>query len=380
MTGEQSGYELPEELWERVLSPALVIYLDRVRHNVRTVIEQTGGADRWRPHVKTAKIPEVFRELCRAGIRNFKCATTREARELLQVMRAESVSNGDLLVAYPLPAPALTVMESLAEEYSEFRLSVLAEDATNIDAIPSPLSIFVDVNPGMHRTGIPAHNFDEIKAVATLAGSRFRGVHFYDGHLHQDDIELRRRSAFECYDQLVELVRRLESTGTSVDEIITSGTPSYRHALAYPHFGDLGSTLHRVSPGTVVYFDLRSQELEPDCGLQPAALVHSRVISVPNETTVTCDAGSKSIAAEAGDPVAHALGHPELRALTPSEEHLPFELVSGSAPARGTALMLFPRHICPTVNLASQAVLMDQDGFARVVDVSARAHDLLIGD
>ena len=48
-------------------------------------------------------------------------------------------------------------------------------------AIPDTVSIFVDVNPGMHRTGVPLEDADTILAVARAAGARFRGVHYYDG-------------------------------------------------------------------------------------------------------------------------------------------------------------------------------------------------------
>ena len=61
-------YQLPPELTERLFSPALVVYLDRVRDNVRTVLAHLEGRpDRWRPHVKTTKIPAVWAELARAG-------------------------------------------------------------------------------------------------------------------------------------------------------------------------------------------------------------------------------------------------------------------------------------------------------------------------
>jgi len=377
VSDSETGYELPAELWERVLSPALVVYLDRVRGNVRTVIAEAGGTDRWRPHIKTTKIPAVFRELCTEGIRNFKCATTREAQELLTVLSAESVSGADLLVAYPLPAPALARMATLASEFEDVRISVLAEDPDAVASIPENLGVFVDVNPGMHRTGVPAQDFETILGVATRAGSRFRGVHYYDGHLHQDDQEERRKLAFECYDLLMHLVEKLEAAGVEVGELITSGTPSYRHALAYPGFQQRAQTIHRISPGTVVYHDLRSEELDPNSGLRPAALVHARVISTPNAHTITCDAGSKSVAAEAGDPVAQVIGRPNLLARTPSEEHLPLEILDRPAPRRGECVQLFPRHICPTVNLADEAILMDGSEFIGVVSVSARAHDLL---
>jgi D-serine deaminase-like pyridoxal phosphate-dependent protein len=66
-------------------------------------------------------------------------------------------------------------------------------------------------------------------------------------------------------------------------------------------------------------------------------------------------------------------------AQTPSEEHLPLRQARQDAearPPRGSGLLLVPRHVCPTVNLAEQAVLLDGGRVVDVVAVSARAHDL----
>ena len=66
---DPSAYALPAGLADELQTPALVVYLDRVRANVQRVIELAGGADRWRPHLKTTKIPEVWAELLAAGVR-----------------------------------------------------------------------------------------------------------------------------------------------------------------------------------------------------------------------------------------------------------------------------------------------------------------------
>jgi D-serine deaminase-like pyridoxal phosphate-dependent protein len=230
----------------------------------------------------------------------------------------------------------------------------------------------------MNRTGVPIENEPSILEVARAAGERFRGVHFYDGHIHGEDAVERREMAFEAYDRLMGLLGRFDRDGFAVGEVITSGTPSFLYALAYEPFVGIDSTIHRVSPGTVVFHDLRSEQEIEDLDLLPAAVVLSRVVSHPAPDIVTCDAGSKSIAADAGDPCAFALGHPELEALTPSEEHLPFRVHDGARLARGSMLSLVPTHVCPTVNLADQALLVDEGRFVGVASVRARGHDLLL--
>jgi D-serine deaminase-like pyridoxal phosphate-dependent protein len=373
---DRSEYHLPENVRIRTLSPALVIFLQHVRWNLRCLLDRVAGqAQRWRPHVKTAKLACVLREYLRVGIRQFKCATTREAAGLLAELR--EVGGGDLLVAYPHRGPALQELQQLARTYPESQLSVLCEDVQLCAELPAELSVFVDLNPGMNRTGLPLAEVATLEAIAGSVGERFRGLHFYEGHLHDECLQTRQAQAFELYEVLLKLRESLLQKGLAVAELVTSGTPAFDHALNFPGFQELGETRHTVSPGTVVYHDVRSAELIPQIPLKPAALVFARVVSHPAADLITCDAGSKSVAAEQGDPCVAALFHSELLALTPSEEHLPFRVTEGPRPARGTELLLVPRHVCPTVNLAEQAWVIDPDSDeVSIQEVTARAHDL----
>jgi D-serine deaminase-like pyridoxal phosphate-dependent protein len=375
---DPARYALPAADLARVLSPALVIHLDLVRANVRRMLAHVGTPERWRPHVKTTKTPEVFAELLAAGLRHFKCATLREARVLLETARASGHEALDLLVAYPLLGPALGALGRLAQAYPRARLAVLCEDPEAVATIPREVGLFVDLDPGMRRTGIPLGERAAIRAVVRAAGERLRGLHHYEGHLH-GELEERRAQCFACYRELLALVAELERDGAAIPELVTSGTPAFLHALAFEPFRT-GPRVHRVSPGTVVFHDARSAEENPGLGLVPAAVVLARVVSRPAHDVVTCDAGSKSLAAEAGDPCALVVGRPELVALTPSEEHLPLHVTAGPAPARGEVLMLVPRHVCPTVNLAEEALRVEGGAVRGTVRVRARAHDLLVND
>jgi len=372
---DPAHYGLPAADLARLQTPALAIHLDRVRANVERMAAWLGGdLDRWRPHVKTAKIPEVFRLLARRGVRRFKCATTREAFHLMQAFEEEQIRGADVLIAYAHAGPALQRLTMLAERFPETRLSVLAEDPSAAAAVPARLGVFVDVNPGMDRTGIPMSERDSIGAVARAAGPRFRGVHFYEGHIRDADGRIRGHRSAGLFEELVTIVRSLQAGGLVVEEVVTSGTPTFRAALAFPALRDLAEARHRVSPGTVVYHDAASDAFE-ELDLEPAAVVLSRVVSHPGPRLVTCDAGSKSLAAEAGDPCAIVPGRPGLVARRPSEEHLPFDVAAGERPARGEVLSLIPRHVCPTVNLAEEALLVDGGRIVMTVPVAARAHE-----
>ena len=367
----------PEDL-RGLLTPALVIFMDYVEANIRRMLELVGGgSERWRPHMKTIKTPLVFARLAKHGIRCFKCATTREANVLLSTLAENGAEEADLLVAYPHIGPALVRLGEIAGAHPRSRVSVLCEDPAAVDAIPPELSIFVDVNPDMNRTGVPLADRSRVVEIARRAGGRFRGLHCYEGHLTQPSPQERRARAFDVYDRLMGLVEEVRRHGQPIDEIVTSGTPAFPHALAYPRFAKLEATRHSVSPGTVVFHDARSAEDQPELQLTPAVAVLSRVVSHPADDIITCDTGSKSIAVDVGIPCAVVVEHPGLEQLPPSEEHLPFRVASGRKPARGEMLLLIPRHVCPTVNLAEEAVIVEGGRVTQVVPVAARAHETM---
>lgn len=376
---DAADYTLPDELGEQLLSPALVIWMDAVRRNIATVIALCGSAERWRPHVKTTKIPAVWRELMSAGVRRFKTATTRETAQLCKTLDTANVA-GDVLLAQPLVGPALQRLAQIAATHPGQRLSVLVEDAARLSDIPAGLDVFVDVNPGMDRTGVPLAQRAELIELCRATGERLAGVHFYDGHLHDADLTRRTAAIHAGYDELLLLLRELSDAACKIGEVISAGTPAFTGALSHPGLAALVETRHTVSPGTVVFHDAHSELENPTLGLVPAATVFSRVLSHPAANRVTADAGHKAVSSDMGDPCARVIGHPEWLADSPSEEHLPLIISAGDAPPRGTTLQLVPEHICPTVNLAERAVLVEADGRWTVAEVAARAHELLLGE
>tara|TARA_R110002072_G_scaffold132967_7_gene273418 strand:+ start:1628 stop:2785 length:1158 start_codon:yes stop_codon:yes gene_type:complete len=376
---DPNDWPLPSELEERMLTPALVVWLDHVRHNIGCVLERVGDPDRWRPHVKTTKTPAIWAELVNAGIRQFKCATTREAEHLARVLLECRIPGGQILIAYPLAGPNLARAAALADTFRESRFDVLVEDPETATNAPEILGLFVDVNTGMNRTGIPWDDEERVLATARAAGARLRGLHLYDGHHVDPDPIERTRRIHADHERALELLERVRQACGPISELVTSGTPGFPAAIDFAPFADLGDTQHRVSPGTVVFHDGRSEEQDLGLGLRPAAMVVARVSSHPRADRFTCDAGSKSIAAEAGSPCALALGIPGWNAAAPSEEHLPFDRATaaeGALPSRGELIRLVPRHICPTVNLAEKLVLVDRGVFVGTAPVAARAHDL----
>src|ERR1700760_4502901 len=100
-----------------LITPALVVYPDRVDENLRRMIAKTGGVARLRPHVKTHKMPDVVRRKLALGITKFKCATIAEAEMLARC------GAPDVLLAYQPVGPNAGRMALLADRFSATRFS-----------------------------------------------------------------------------------------------------------------------------------------------------------------------------------------------------------------------------------------------------------------
>ncbi len=359
---------------DNLLTPALAIYPENIAANIACTLNVlAGNADRWRAHVKTAKLNYTLRMLIDRGVRNLKCATSLE---LLQACRSGAL---DVLLAYPVMGANARRVRDVANQFPRVRISVLAENEEQVRQWRgTDIGIFLDINPGMNRTGIEQGCIDQVVAVAQSvrqAGLDFRGLHYYDGQFGAVAEPERTIAAHQGYDKLIQLVRNLERAGVNVPEVITAGTPTLPCSIAYTGFQNAGF-VHRVSPGTVVYNDASSLAQLPSLGYAPAALVLARVVSHPHRGIITCDAGHKAVSADAGVPTCIALGHPELTSLSPSEEHLPFAVREGStAPKVGDLLYLLPRHVCPTVNNFDAALIVRTGKIESVERVSARGHE-----
>jgi D-serine deaminase-like pyridoxal phosphate-dependent protein len=358
-----------------VLTPALAIYAGNVAHNLDTTIALLGkDPGRWRPHLKTAKLSYVMGMLLERGVKTVKCATT------LELLRACEAGFEDVLLAYPVAGSNAQRAAEIASAFPQVKVSVLVDSFAEVSQwVGGRIGVFLDIDPGMGRTGLPQGDGEQIVRLAQhlkQSGIRFRGLHYYDGHLKDADLEIRTRKAHAGYDRLLEIVALLESKGLEVGEVIAGGTPAFPCVLSYPGFKDT-SFIQRVSPGTVVYCDNDTLGVLPSSmGYRPAALVLARVVSNSLPGRFACDAGHKAVSVDAGVPNCVVLGWEGLLPSHPSEEHLPIVVAPGAAaPALGEILYLVPKHVCPTVNNFSEALIVQDGEIAGVETVSARGRE-----
>jgi D-serine deaminase-like pyridoxal phosphate-dependent protein len=176
---------------DRLATPALVIDLDAVDHNIAAMLRRAG--DRWRPHLKTLKSSALLARLLAAGVTRCKVATLDELDLALATADAHAVAL-DVLLAYPQHPAALRAALTRAAASPNCQVHFLLDSpehaALLAHAVPvaAPLAVFLDVDLGMNRTGATAAVWrPALPALLADPGLRITGLHGYEGHLEWDD-------------------------------------------------------------------------------------------------------------------------------------------------------------------------------------------------
>jgi D-serine deaminase-like pyridoxal phosphate-dependent protein len=206
--------------------------------------------------------------------------------------------------------------------------------------------VYVDLNTGQNRTGIAP---GEAALQLYISGSQLKGIrpvglHAYDGHIRDADFSLRKKNCDEAFIPVESMRNELVNRGFDEPIIVAGGSPSYSIHSKRPKI--------ECSPGTFIFWDKGYTDLCPEQPFIPAALVLTRVVSLPDPTKICVDLGHKSIGAE--NELAkrvYFLNAPGLKAISQSEEHLVLEAGTGHGYQIGDLLYGLPFHICPTVAL-----------------------------
>ncbi len=341
-------------------SPLLVVYPDRVEKNIALAKEIVSDVNRLRPHVKTNKMREVCTMMMEAGITKFKCATIAEA-EMLGLINAP-----DVLLSYQPVGPKMQRLISLIKTYPQTHFSSIVDDAETAQRMNDlckqnniVLSVYVDVNVGMNRTGISTHKgFVFIQFLKELSSLHFTGIHVYDGHIRDSGFALRKHNSDAAFEPVESLYRQALQLFNHSIKIVAGGTPTFPvHAQREAYI--------ECSPGTFVFSDWGYHHALPDEPFEYAALVVTRVISVIDKETICVDLGHKSVAAENPLPRVHFLNAPNTIPTSQSEEHLVLKVPLNHSYKTGTVLYGVPVHICPTVALYDTAFVAKQN---RIID------------
>ena len=369
--GEETWYRLKDS--SKVISPSLLVYKDRVVHNIEEMIRMTGDANKLCPHIKTHKCAEIVQMQMESGIHMFKCATIAEA-ELLGNCGAPKV----LLAMQPVGANVDRFI-TLIKAFPNTKFSAL----TDTMAIANKLAIsgkengikidlYIDLNVGMNRTGIAPDEkaFQLYKHISENPHLNILGLHVYDGHLRNPDFDTRKQDCDNAFNLVLELKERILEAKLPNPIIIAGGSPTF------PIHCKQENVI--ASPGTTLLWDAGYGNLFPEMKFLPAAVLLTRIISKPKAGILCFDLGHKSIAPEMPFPRVEFLSLEHERQISQSEEHLVVEYDDLKVMEVGAEHYAIPKHICPTVAKYEALQVVENGEITGEWKVAARNHKISI--
>jgi 3-hydroxy-D-aspartate aldolase len=355
-------------------TPVLVLDEGALDRNIATMaaLARAGGIA-LRPHAKTHKSVDIARRQIAAGAHGICCAKIGEA----EVMVDGGIAG--VLITSPVAAPAAIARLAALAGRAQGLMAVVDHPAVATDtdtalrAADARLEVLIDIDPGIHRTGVASPEAAVALAQVIDGCERltFRGVQFYCGmQQHIEDYAARHAAIAERTAYLRTVLAALDAAGFACPIVSGGGTGSHRIDLELGVFTEL-------QPGSYIFMD--RQYL--DCALAPddpapfetALMVDARVVSANHGALVTIDAGFKALSTDGG--AARVIeGAPRDAAFAfMGDEHAALIAPGiGEALRPGERVTLTVPHCDPTVNLYDHYHLVREGTLIAIWPVGAR--------
>lgn len=351
--------------------PTLVVDRARAERNIaRMAAKAAASGVRFRPHFKThndAAVGAWFRD---AGVTAITVSSVAYAGYFADA------GWDDLTIAFPLVTRAVPAIRELA---ARVRLGVLIDNreaAAAIAAVEAPMDVWLDVDCGYGRTGVPWDDAAGLAAVATAATAlprhRLRGVLTHAGDTYH---AAGREAILEIWHRTASRAAAARDvvaavTGIAGLEISVGDTPGCSAAGRF-------DAVDEVRPGNFVYYDLQQLALG-SCSEEDLALaVACPVVGIyPARGEVVIHAGSVQLSRDTapgpdGTPILGGLAVVEpggWRLLPVTDAHVRSVSqehgVLRCAPAViaglrvGDLAFVIPAHACMPANLIRERIVI----------------------
>jgi D-serine deaminase-like pyridoxal phosphate-dependent protein len=355
-------------------TPALVLDLDMLERNIAEMASFARAHKvALRPHAKTHKSADIARRQIAAGALGVCCAKLGEAEALAEA-GIES-----LHITSPVVTPqAIDRLMALNAKVKD--LMTVVDHPANVEALAAaaakaakPLTVIVDIDPGMHRTGVatPDDAVALARKAAELKSLKYAGVQFYCGsHQHIKSFAERKAAIEERTEYLKGIVARLDAAGLRPGIVTGSGTGTHYIDAKLGVFTELQVGSYVFMDHDYAVCDLRGLD-KPT--FEQALQIDARVVSANAAGMATVDAGLKAMATEKGPPMIlkGAVDGSTTRFM--GDEHLAVIAPEGkAAPGLGEQVILTPPHCDPTVNLYESYHVVKGETLVDIWPVTAR--------
>lgn len=353
-------------------TPALIVDLDALERNIETMAafgRRTGMA--LRPHAKTHKSAQIGAMQLAAGAVGLSCAKLGEA----EVMAEHGLA--PLLITAPvIGSEAIRRLAALARRSPG--LGVVVDHPANLAEIAGTLAgtrltVFIDIDPGLHRTGVAsaADALALARAIAAHPHLDLGGVQFFSGPTqHIEDYEARRCDVEAKTRNLASIVDVMADAGFAPPIISGGGTGT--HAL-----DAAAGVMTELQVGSYVFMDdqyaacaLYSERPNP---YGTALMIETRVISANWPGLVTVDAGLKASTGSVDPPRVLAGAPTGSTYAYRGDEHGAILLPPDCpTPPLGAMITLATPHCDPTVNLHAMFHVVRGEMLIDIWPVTAR--------
>jgi D-serine deaminase-like pyridoxal phosphate-dependent protein len=326
-----------------------------------------------RPHAKTHKSAEIARLQMAAGAVGICCAKLGEAEAL-----ADAGIESIFVTSPVVTDQAFARVARLNARMKDLMIVVdnprcVEGLASAVAASGKTLKILVDVDIGLHRTGIaPGQPAIALaRQIIAADGLSFEGLQGYAGQLqHIEAFEDRRTKAESASRLLAETRDGLKAAGIACPIISGGGTGTFNIDTETRVYTELQAGSYVFMDKQ--YGDVRIANAAP-LPFETSLFVQTTVISATMPGLVTTDAGLKSFATEAGAPVI-ASGAPAGANYFFFGDEQGGVMLGGEVKsmALGSNLRCTAPHCDPTVNLYDFYHVVDGDRLVAIWPIEAR--------
>lgn len=349
-------------------TPRVVVDLGRVEANIaRLQAEMDRRGMALRPHAKTHKSLAIGRLQLEAGARGLTVGTLGEAEAFI------GAGIDDIFLAYPIWAdgPKVARLRALHEAAPGFRVGVdsvggAARLGAAVAGSGRPLRVLVEIDPGLHRTGVPAADVAvEVARAARAAGLEVDGVFSHGGHGYR--VGALETAGADEVRTLTAAAEALRADGFECPTISAGSTPTMLTAAT--------GAVTEMRAGTYVYGDRQQWALGAIPADGCAVAVVATVGSVFDDRIVV-NAGAKALTKDRADWLTgfgSIVGYPDLVIERLSDYHGVISAPAGAPrPSLGDTVAIVPNHICPVIDLVDRVVVVAPDGSVDEWPVDAR--------
>jgi D-serine deaminase-like pyridoxal phosphate-dependent protein len=236
-----------------------------------------------------------------------------------------------------------------------------------------PVQLVIDIDPGIHRTGVasPGAAVVLLHAIRAEPALRYAGVQCYCGMEQHIESFAERTAAMAARATLIrDVITALTAAGGPPEIVTGGGTGTHRIDAELNLFTEL-------QVGSYVFMD--SQYLVCDltgdgqgAPFETSLMIDARVVSANAPSMATLDAGFKAFSTDANPPEILAGAPAGAKYFFMGDEHGAVFVPEGTPPALAEMVTLAAPHCDPTVNLYDTYHVVQGDTLRALWPVAAR--------